>query len=110
MTEHYIRAIYVTSIPKEATTRSNTKMVISKRLPKKKLIECFTNQTRRPWQEHYQQLDSTESMINTVKQYQGCQLHHSNGFGKAVAILDYMGGKEDAFIPEHRQTRIQVQS
>jgi hypothetical protein len=27
----------------------------------------------------------------------------SNGFGKAVAILDYMGGKEDAFIPDKQE-------
>jgi hypothetical protein len=27
----------------------------------------------------------------------------SNGFGKAVAILDYLGGKEDAFIPDKRE-------
>jgi hypothetical protein len=27
----------------------------------------------------------------------------SNGFGKAVAILDYLGGKEDAFIPDKEE-------
>jgi hypothetical protein len=27
----------------------------------------------------------------------------SNGFGKAVAILDYMGGKEDVFIPDRQE-------
>jgi hypothetical protein len=27
----------------------------------------------------------------------------SNGFGKAVAILDYLGGKEDAFIPDKQE-------
>jgi hypothetical protein len=27
----------------------------------------------------------------------------SNGFGKAVAFLDYMGGKEDAFIPDKQE-------
>jgi hypothetical protein len=27
----------------------------------------------------------------------------SNGFGKAVAILDYMGGNEDAFIPDKQE-------
>jgi hypothetical protein len=27
----------------------------------------------------------------------------SNGFGKAVAILDYMGGKEHAFIPDKQE-------
>jgi hypothetical protein len=27
----------------------------------------------------------------------------SKGFGKAVAILDYMGGKEDAFIPDKQE-------
>jgi hypothetical protein len=27
----------------------------------------------------------------------------SNEFGKAVAILEYMGGKEDAFIPDKQE-------
>jgi hypothetical protein len=27
----------------------------------------------------------------------------SNGSGKAVALLDYMGGKEDAFIPDKQE-------
>jgi hypothetical protein len=27
----------------------------------------------------------------------------SNGFGKAVAILDYLGGKESAFIPDKQE-------
>jgi hypothetical protein len=27
----------------------------------------------------------------------------SNGFGKAVAILDYLGGKEDSFIPDKQE-------
>jgi hypothetical protein len=27
----------------------------------------------------------------------------SNGFGKAVAILDYLGGKENAFIPDKQE-------
>jgi hypothetical protein len=32
----------------------------------------------------------------------------SNGFGKAVAILDYMGGKEDAFIPDKQEYKYQA--
>jgi hypothetical protein len=34
----------------------------------------------------------------------------SNGFGKAVAILDYMGGKEDAFIPDKQEYKWHVPS
>jgi hypothetical protein len=48
----------------------------------------------------YAQHCKTESRMPTASKF-------SNGFGKAVAFLDYMGGKEDAFIG---QTRIQVQS
>jgi hypothetical protein len=33
------------------------------------------NLTKHPWHGHYQQPDLIESMNNTVKQYQGCQLH-----------------------------------
>jgi hypothetical protein len=29
----------------------------------------------------------------------------SNGFGKAVAILDYMGGREDSFIPDKQEDK-----
>jgi hypothetical protein len=32
----------------------------------------------------------------------------SNGYGKAVAILDYMGGKEDAFIPDKQEYKYQA--
>jgi hypothetical protein len=30
------------------------------------------------------------------------QSHFSNGYGKAVAILEYQGGKADAFIPDQQ--------
>jgi hypothetical protein len=85
--------------------RLNTKMATSKRLLKKKSTECLTNQTKHPWQEHYQQLDSSESMNNTVKKITRMPIasKFSNGFGKAVAILDYLGGKEDAFIPDKQE-------
>jgi hypothetical protein len=29
--------------------------------------------------------------------------HFSNGYGKAVAILEYQGGKADAFIPDQQE-------
>jgi hypothetical protein len=29
----------------------------------------------------------------------------SNGYGKAVAILEYQGGKADAFIPDQQENK-----
>jgi hypothetical protein len=43
----------------------------------------------------YAQYCKTESRMPIASKF-------SNGFGKAVAFLDYMGGIEDAFIP-HKQ-------
>jgi hypothetical protein len=51
------------------------KYQISKKPPKKRLIEYFENQTRQPWQVHYQRLGSIKSMSSAVKQYQECPLH-----------------------------------
>jgi hypothetical protein len=103
--EHYIRAIYVASIPKKGIIRSNPKMVISRRLPKKKLIVCLkkTNKTSMAralsttrFDRIHEQYCKTISRMLIASKF-------SNGFGKAVAILDYMGGKENAFIPDKQE-------
>jgi hypothetical protein len=44
----------------------------------------------------YSQYCKTESRMPIASKF-------SNGFGKAVAFLDYMGGKEDAFIPDKQE-------
>jgi hypothetical protein len=104
MMEHYIKDIYVALIPKKDIARSNLKMVISKRLPKE-----IYRMLKKPNKTSMARALSATRFDQIHEQY--CRIisrmpiasEFSNGFGKAVAILDYMGGKEDAFIPDKQE-------
>jgi hypothetical protein len=103
--EHYIKDIYVASMPKKDITRSITKMGISKRLPQTKVDRMLkkpnkTSMARALLATRFTRIH--DQYCRTLSQMPVAS-KFSNGFGKAVAILDFLGGKEDAFIPDKQE-------
>jgi hypothetical protein len=95
--EGYYKIKYQDGDIEEATEEETDRML---RKPNKTAMARALSATR--FERIHEQYCKTISRMPIASKF-------SNGFGKAVAILDYMGGKEDAFI-HTRQTRIQVQS
>jgi hypothetical protein len=103
--EHSIRVIYVTLIPNEGYYKIKyqdgdieeaTEEEIDRMLhkPNKTAMARALSATR--FNQIHDLYCKTISRMPIASKF-------SNGFGKAVAILDYMGGNENAFIPDKQE-------
>jgi hypothetical protein len=89
--EGYYKIKYQDGDIEEATEEEIDRMI---RKPNKTAMARALSATR--FDQIHEQYCKTISRMPITSKF-------SNGFGKAVAILDYMGGKEDAFIPDKQE-------
>jgi hypothetical protein len=94
--EGYYKIKYQDGDIEEATEEEIDRMI---RKPNKTAMARVLSATR--FERIHEQYCKTISRMPIASKF-------SNGFGKAVAILDYMGGKEDAFIADKQEYKYQA--
>jgi hypothetical protein len=95
-TEGYYKIKYQDGDIEEATEAEVDRML---KRPNKTAMARALSATS--YDRFYAQYCKTESRMLIASKF-------SNGFGKAVVFLDFMGGKEDAFIPDKQEYKYRV--
>jgi hypothetical protein len=96
--EGYYKIKYQDGDIKEATEEEIDRML---KKPNKTAMVRALSATR--FDRIHEQYSKTQSRMPVASKF-------SNGFGKAVAILDFLGGKEDAFIPDKQEYKYRAEA